>query len=129
MAARTRNIDALYALVAACIARRSTSDWLAACDRLDIPVAPLNRLADLEHDPHLVKTGFFSELQDPAMGTLVMPGAPLRFEGVTPSHRPPPRLGEHTVALLLAAGFEQAAIDALLATRAAVQKNTTEIPS
>ena len=63
------------------------------------------------------------------MGTLVMPGAPLRFEGVTPSHGLPPRLGEHTVALLLAAGFEQPAIDALLASRAAVQKKPVETPT
>ncbi len=129
LAARTRNIDALYALAAECIATRSTGDWLAACDRLDIPAARLNRLADLEHDPHLAATGFFSTLEDPAMGTLVMPGAPLRFEGVTPSHGLPPRLGEHTVALLLAAGFEQLAIDALLASRAAVQKTPVETPT
>ncbi len=134
LAARTRNIDALYALAAECIALRSTADWLAACDRLDIPAAPLNRLADLERDPHLAATGFFGEVDDPAMGTLVMPGAPLRFEGVTPGqrlppHRLPPRLGEHTVALLLAAGFDETAIDALLASRAAVQNTPVETPT
>ena len=122
LAARTRNIDALYALVAECVALHSTAHWLAACDRLDIPAAPLNRLADLEADPHLAQTGFFASIDDPAMGTLVMPNAPLRFEGEIPQPALPPRLGQHTVEVLAAAGLPAAAIDKLLESGAAIQK-------
>ena len=60
MAERTRNIDLLYAELAACLAQRSTAAWLDACERLDVPAAPLRDLGDLEADPHLVATGFFS---------------------------------------------------------------------
>ena len=64
MAARTQNIDALYRELAACIALRSTTDWLEACERLDIPAAPMRRLVDLEKDPHLAQTGFFTTLKE-----------------------------------------------------------------
>ena len=124
LAARTRNIDLLYAELAKCIAPRSTADWLEPCDRLDIPAAPMRRLADLEKDPHLAQTGFFTTLEDPSMGTLVMPAAPLRFDGAKAALTLPPRLGQHTTEVLSQAGLSQAAIEKLLGAGAAVQAKT-----
>lgn len=127
LAARTRNIDALYAELAASIAQRTTADWLATCDRLDIPAAPLRRLADLESDPHLVATGFFQQVRDPRMGTLVMPRAPLKFDGrFAPPGRLPPRLGQHTREVLAEAGLDDDRIETLLHTGAAVQSDFLE---
>jgi crotonobetainyl-CoA:carnitine CoA-transferase CaiB-like acyl-CoA transferase len=124
MAARTRNIDALYAELAACIATRTSADWLSTCDLLDIPAAPLRRLADVESDPHLVATGFFQEIHDPQLGTLVMPRAPLKFNGAYASPgRPPPRLGEHTREVLAEAGLPEHRIEALISSGAAAQSD------
>ena len=121
IAARTQNIDALYALAGEHLRGRTTADWLAAFDRLDIPAAPINKLEDLERDPHLAATKFFVDVDDPAIGRVRMPGAPLRFENTQCPMTMPPRLGEHTVAVLREAGIQQSAIDALLASRAAIQ--------
>ncbi len=121
MAARTQNIDALYRELAACIALRSTTDWLEACERLDIPAAPMRRLVDLEKDPHLAQTGFFTTLKDPLMGDLVMPASPLRFNGDKASYTLPPRLGQHTVEVLAQVGMTELAINKLLGSAAAVQ--------
>lgn len=121
MSARTAHIDALYLELASCVAGRSTADWMAACERLDIPVAPLRRLADLEDDPHLRQTGFFISLEDPAMGKLVMPNAPLKFDGASAVPTLPPRLGQHTVEVLRAAGLPADTVASLLGTGAAVQ--------
>lgn len=121
LSARTAHIDVLYAELAACVASRSTAQWLQACERLDIPAAPLRRLADLEDDPHLRATGFFIALDDPAMGSLVMPNAPLKFDGAVARPTLPPRLGQHTVEVLRDAGLSADTIDALLASGAAVQ--------
>lgn len=126
MAARTRNIDALYAELAACVALRSTADWLSACERLDIPAAPYNRLADLEQDPQLAQTGYFTTMQDPAMGSIVTPAAPLKFDSARARPSLPPRLGEHTIEVLEQAGLARASIDKLLAAGAAVQANRKE---
>jgi crotonobetainyl-CoA:carnitine CoA-transferase CaiB-like acyl-CoA transferase len=126
LAARTKNIDALYAALAGCIAIRSSADWLATCERLDIPAAPLRRLSELETDPHLVATGFFQHMKDPQLGTLVTARAPLRFDGAfATSNRLPPRLGEHTREVLTEAGLNAEQIDRLIASGAAMQSNFT----
>lgn len=126
MASRTAHIDALYRELASCVARRSTAQWIEACERLDIPIAPLRRLADLEEDPHLRETGFFISLEDASMGRLVMPDAPLKFDGVGARPTLPPRLGQHTQEVLLGAGLSSEAVDQLLKTGAAVQHATME---
>ncbi|GAC1530619.1 MAG: CoA transferase [Ramlibacter sp.] len=126
MAGRTEHIEALYRELARCVAQRSTADWLAVCERLDIPVAPLRRLLDLEQDPHLRQSGFFITLDDPAMGQLVMPNAPLKFDGGGARPTLPPRLGQHTEEVLRSAGLPADTVASLLATGAAVQHRTTE---
>lgn len=100
MAARTRNIAALYELAAEIIAERSTGYWLEAFSRLEIPAAEMRRLEDLQQDEHLRQTGFFETLHDPAMGTLVFPGVPVKFDRQRPPVRMAPRLGEHTRQIL-----------------------------
>lgn len=124
LAARTLNIDALYAELATCLATRSSDAWLNTLARLDIPAAPLRRLAELESDPHLVATGFFQQMNDPVFGPLVMPRAPLKFNGthVEPS-RLPPRLGEHTQEVLAEAGFNAEHIAQLIRSGAASQSD------
>ena len=121
MAARTRNIDALYAELARCVALRSSAEWLATCERLDIPAAPYNRLGDLEDDPHLAQSGFFTVMEDPGMGSVVTPAAPLRFDGANARPSLPPRLGQHSIEVLAQAGLARSDIDKLLACGAAVQ--------
>ena len=126
LAQRTRNIEALYAELARCLAERTTADWLSACERLDVPAAPVHRLAEIAHDPHLVATGFFEDLVDPKLGQIVQPRAPLRFDGACATSGIPPRLGQHTVQVLEEAGLPSETIAALLAQRAAIQHIHTE---
>jgi crotonobetainyl-CoA:carnitine CoA-transferase CaiB-like acyl-CoA transferase len=123
IAARTRHIDALYAELASCVAMRTTSDWQATCERLDIPVAPYNRLADLERDPQLAQTAFFTTLVDPAMGDIVTPAAPLKFNGLAAQPTLPPRLGQHTLEILQQSGMTRLQIEKLLASGAVVQSS------
>ena len=128
MAGRTDHIDALYGELAGCLTARTTAEWLAACERLDVPAAPMRRLSELEQDPHLAATGFFLELDDPGLGRFVLPSAPLRFNGVTSVPTLPPRLGEHTVAVLAESGMQPQTITELLAKRAAVQLKEMNAP-
>jgi crotonobetainyl-CoA:carnitine CoA-transferase CaiB-like acyl-CoA transferase len=101
---RTANIEALYELADSILATRSTDDWLAVCERLEVPASRMNRLEDLPQDEHLVATGFFETLNDPAMGTLRFPGAPVRIDGEKLPLRMPPRLGQHTADVLAEIG-------------------------
>ncbi len=93
---RTKNIVALYELAERILAQRSTAQWLEVLDRLEIPASRMNRLEDLATDPHLVETGFFETIDDPAMGRLRFAGVPVKFNGQRPPVRMAPRLGEHT---------------------------------
>ena len=113
IAARTRHIGELLALAGSFVVRGTTAHWLATCERLEIPAAAVGRLDDLPDDPHLVATGFFTELEDAQMGRLRFPGVPVKFDGVRPPVRMPPRLGEHTRESLIAAGWSDAQINRL----------------
>lgn len=104
MAQRASNVVALYERLASHIAQRSTDDWLAVCNRLDIPAARMNRLEDLQNDPHLMAVGHFAKVDDKKMGTLVFPVNPVRFDGWRACPTVPPRLGEHTAAVLAPPG-------------------------
>ena len=105
IAERTRHIDALYALAAEVIETRSTAQWLDVFARLEVPASRMNRLDDLADDPHLKATGFFKTIDDPAMGTLRFPGAPVRIDRQQLPVRMAPRLGEHTDEVLREAGI------------------------
>ncbi len=113
IAARTRHIETLYEITGELVRERSTDDWLEICEGLQIPVARVNDLDELIDDPHLQATGFFEQVSDPSMGTLRFPGAPVRFDGERARAALPPRLGEHTRAVLGDAGLDAKDIDAL----------------
>ena len=103
--ARTLHIDSLYETAAAIISARSTADWLATFGRLEIPASQMHRLEDLQQDPHLRETGFFEAIDDPAMGRLIFPGVPVKFDCARPPVRMAPRLGEHTAEVLAEIGL------------------------
>ncbi len=115
---RTAHIDAIYGLAAELIGKRTTAEWLDLLEGAQIPCAPVIRLADLESDPHLAATGFFTRVETPA-GPLRYPGVPVLFDGVRPPVSAPPHLGEHTAQVLAEAGFSAEDVAALLASRAA----------
>lgn len=119
MATRAQAIDEFYARVAETIATRETAFWAEGCERLGIPAAKINETADLLHDPHLEAIGFWQTQQTPD-GALRLPGVPTWFSATPPAWRGAgPALGEHTRAVLREAGYDDAAVDALLASGAA----------
>ncbi|SOY62382.1 putative L-carnitine dehydratase/bile acid-inducible protein F [Cupriavidus taiwanensis] len=128
IAARTEHIETLYELTGEIVRGQGTAHWVALCERLQIPVARINTLDDLPHDPHLAATGFFETVDDPAMGKLRFPGAPVRFDGQRAPLAVPPRLGEHTRAVLAEAGLGTEQIAQLQHSGAARCAPATETP-
>ncbi|WP_354673633.1 CaiB/BaiF CoA transferase family protein [Cupriavidus alkaliphilus] len=128
IAARTEHIETLYELTGEIVQGHSTAHWAALCERLQIPVARINALDDLQDDPHLAATGFFETAEDPAMGTLRFPGAPVRFDGQRAPLAVPPRLGEHTRDVLAQAGLGADEIEQLQRSGAARCATARETP-
>jgi crotonobetainyl-CoA:carnitine CoA-transferase CaiB-like acyl-CoA transferase len=121
IASRTTHIRELLEFASGHIANATTAHWIAVCDRLEIPAAPVADLDALINDRHLNETGFFTRIEDSGMGSLRFPGVPVSFDGVRPETKMAPRLGEHTREILLEAGLNSLAIDALVEARVARQ--------
>jgi crotonobetainyl-CoA:carnitine CoA-transferase CaiB-like acyl-CoA transferase len=122
---RAQQNGEMYAMVAEIMATKTTGEWVELLGKGDIPCVPVNSLEDLEHDPHLVATGFFKSYEHPTEGKLRTPDVPLKFSA-SPGQavrRPPPRLGEHTTQLLREAGVSDERIESLIETGAATQLN------
>jgi crotonobetainyl-CoA:carnitine CoA-transferase CaiB-like acyl-CoA transferase len=125
ISSRTKNIDALYRLAADSIRTKSTADWLDICDRRHIPAAPVLSLEEVLSDAHLQATGFFKSIADPAMGSIRFTGVPVLIDGERPDIKPPPRLGEHTRAILEEIRFPPCDIE-VLSNQPAVAADTGE---
>lgn len=115
IAARTRNIAELYRLTGEIVAARDTAHWLDLCAQLEIPAARMNRLEDLEHDPHLHAVGLFQDLEDETGRAYRFTRNPVRLSDSKVPPVLPPRLGEHTREVLAEAGLTADAIERLLA--------------
>ena len=102
------------------VASRTTREWLAVCDRLDIPAGPVNTLEQLFEDPHLRAVGFFQTVENADnAGAALLSSPGVRFNGALPKLRPACRLGQDTRQVLREAGLSEDEIAALLASRAA----------
>ena len=105
--ARTTNIDALYTILGERMRTRSTAEWRARLDGVDVPNGVVNDMKAVVADPGLNDSGFFHRYDHPTEGPCVTMRYPVDFSA-TPAgfHLPPPRLGEHTEALLAELGFD-----------------------
>ena len=56
---RSKRVDELYGLLAEVLPSRTTAEWLAVFERLDVPHSPVRTPQDLLTDPHLTDVGFF----------------------------------------------------------------------
>jgi crotonobetainyl-CoA:carnitine CoA-transferase CaiB-like acyl-CoA transferase len=86
----------------------------------DIIHAPMASLDDFVNDPTAHEAGCFVDTPDGWGGSFKAPAAPVRFPATpTGPAGPAPKLGEHTREVLAEAGYDRAAVDALIAGGAA----------
>ncbi|MBE9607158.1 CoA transferase [Acetobacteraceae bacterium H6797] len=115
-ASRSREGAAVYELLSAVMATRTTAEWEKLLDEADIPHSPMNDLEGLATDPHLAAIGFFRDEDHPVEGKIRSMRVPSRWSASQPEpSRLAPRLGEHTREVLAEAGMSPAEIEALLA--------------
>ncbi len=120
LSARTRNIDALYAILAEEIKGRTTSDWQKLLDAADLPNGAVNEFRDMAENPYLQTTNFFHRYEHPSESAMVTTAIPVQFGNTPGSIRlPPPRLGEHTKTVLREIGYSDTDIEEAMNAQAA----------
>ncbi len=112
-ASRREHIDVLYAMLDDTLARRTTAEWLAEFERLDLPAVRANAVAELLHDPHLEATGFFRAIEQDD-GHFLHMASPAQWKAWAPDvAHAAPTLAQDTLGILREAGYDDARIDAL----------------
>ncbi|WP_226629260.1 CaiB/BaiF CoA transferase family protein [Alloyangia pacifica] len=111
--------DAVFALTREAVAKFTTEEAIARLEAEGIWVSPVYGYADLVADPQIAHNGTFIEYDHPTEGRVKTPGFPIKFSR-TPSELRfgAPRVGEHSLEVLQAAGFSEAEIAAMEETGA-----------
>ncbi len=101
-------IGQLYEIVATEIMPlRTTAEWEATFEKLDIPCAPVVNLQELEDDPHLQAVGFFEDYDHPTQGQMRQVRNPVNALDVEyEPDRHPPDLGVDGVEVLMEFGID-----------------------
>ncbi len=89
---------------------RTRAEWEAFGREHDCCLEPVLEPEEIRDDEHLRARGVFFEMDSP-WGSIGQLRTPLTERGIT--HRPPPRQGEHTDAILREAGLDDATIAAM----------------
>jgi crotonobetainyl-CoA:carnitine CoA-transferase CaiB-like acyl-CoA transferase len=115
IAARFAHVQDYFELRATALASRTTAEWLAIFDRLDVPAMPYHTFESLLEDPHLAAVGLISEVAHPTEGRIRNVGVPNRWsDAVREDYLPPPKIGQHSVEILQEIGYSAERIGALV---------------
>ena len=95
----TRAIDALFA-------ERDFPHWSARLDEHGLIWAPVAKLTDVIDDPQAREMGWFTTLEDPALGSFETLDTPFKIYGAEVGARgPAPSAGQHTFEVLAELGI------------------------
>jgi crotonobetainyl-CoA:carnitine CoA-transferase CaiB-like acyl-CoA transferase len=92
---RVANREELVEALQQTLATRPAAEWVEAIRGAGVPCGPVNTLADVFEDAHVLSSGMLQGVDHPA-GTIKMLASPLLLDGERPPiRRPPPTLGQH----------------------------------
>jgi crotonobetainyl-CoA:carnitine CoA-transferase CaiB-like acyl-CoA transferase len=94
---RVSNREALISELQQEFGKRSADEWAEEIRAAGIPSGPVNTLADVFADEHVLGSGMLQALDHPSAGPLEMVASPLIVDGEhLPIRHAPPTLGQHT---------------------------------
>lgn len=99
---RRQNIDELERQVEQTFASEDAAHWLGVLEKARIPVAPINTVADVARLDQVAARKMIRSVEDPPIGTLRVPGNPIKMSGVPEpeTHRPAPELDQDRAMIL-----------------------------
>src|SRR5271163_189948 len=112
--ARSKNRDALNAEIESHLRSRTSAEWVEHFNKAGVPCGPIYSIDQVFADPQVRHLGIAQKVAGNGKQKLTLVGQPMSLSR-TPSRlrAPPPRLGEHTDAVLKEFGFSARAIKAL----------------
>ena len=94
---RVSNREALISELQQEFSKRTADEWADELRAAGIPSGPVNTLADVFADEHVLGSGMLQALDHPSTGPLEMVASPLIVDGEhLPIRHAPPTLGQHT---------------------------------
>ncbi len=113
---RGEHRDEICDAVAAWVAARGRDAAVEELAAAGVPCGPVLDLVEALAHPQVQAMQFMQQIAVAGLAnTVPAPRMPLDFSAWQPPHAPPPRIGEHTEAVLGEAGYSSAEIDALRA--------------
>jgi formyl-CoA transferase/CoA:oxalate CoA-transferase len=104
--ARLQHRTLLVPLLQARLAAIPSAELLDQLRAAEIPCGPINAVPDTLSDEHYLARGNLVTVDHPAAGRVTTLANPIRLADSPAAYRlPPPRLGEHTTAILAALGY------------------------
>ncbi len=103
-ATRVARREELGALIEQVFAAHGAEHWLAVLAEAGIPAGKVRTIDDVYGWDQTRSQGLVVEIDHPVLGTVELPGPPIRFDdlpyaGGRAEHLPPPRLGEHNASV------------------------------
>jgi crotonobetainyl-CoA:carnitine CoA-transferase CaiB-like acyl-CoA transferase len=113
-AARLKYRDALNGEIESHLQSRTSAEWVEHFNKAGVPCGPIYSIDQVFADPQVRHLGIAQKVAGNGKQKLTLVGQPMSLSR-TPSRlrAPPPRLGEHTDAVLKEFGFSARAIKAL----------------
>ena len=97
---RVANREELVEILQREFSKRPADEWVEEIRDAGVPCGPVNALADVFTDEHVLSSGILRDVDHPAAGILKMLASPVLVDGGRlPIRRPPPTLGQHTAEL------------------------------
>ena len=98
--ARNANRAALVGLVEMVMTTNTVAHWRERFEAHEVPCGPVHTMTQMFADPMIAARKMVLEMPLGDGQVMRTPANPMRFAGQTPNTKRPPRLGEHTAAIL-----------------------------
>jgi crotonobetainyl-CoA:carnitine CoA-transferase CaiB-like acyl-CoA transferase len=94
---RVANREELVAFLQEEFSKMTADEWVEEVRGAGVPIGPVNTLADVFSDGHVLSSDVLQDVEHPVAGMLKMLASPILVDGERLQiRRPPPTLGQHT---------------------------------